>query len=81
MNKRTNKQPETSPATNGALPKKSYLFWANVFVVLPFAVLVMQASSTGNGLLLFWAFTIAPAALVTLGLDVYMVVRHFRHGK
>ncbi len=71
-------QAETPQAEPSALPKRSYLFWANVFVLLPFAILVMRAVSSGSGIFVFWAFTIAPAALVTLALDVYTVVKHYR---
>lgn len=60
-------------------PKRSYLFWANVFVLLPFAVLVARASATGSGVYLFWAFMISPAALVTLGLDIYTAVQHYKN--
>ncbi|TAH36244.1 hypothetical protein EYC59_01030 [Candidatus Saccharibacteria bacterium] len=62
-------------------PRRSYLFWANVFVLLPFAFLVARATSTNNGIYLFWAFMISPAALVTLGLDIYTALQNRKNKK
>lgn len=70
---------EASKPEASAIPKRSYLFWANVLVLLPFTVLVARASATGSGVYLFWAFMISPAALVTLGLDIYTAVQHYKN--
>ncbi len=74
-------QTETVTPKDPKKPKHSYLFWANVFVLLPFAFLVARATSTNNGIYLFWAFMISPAALVTLGLDIYTAIQNRKNKK